>query len=551
MQKHSILFLVVALSVTGCGATSSRQSSELLPEGITVYFNNPLAGLPEMNDPPAQSNGLDQALIKIIDSAHMSLDIAIYHLTAPDVIEALHRACSRGVRIRIVLEATESQPQGLPNCIQRKLDLNERLMHHKFMIVDQRAIWTGSTNWTPSGLYFDANNAVLIQSPAVTHAYEAEFEEMFTSAHYDSAKRDTNEERFEVNGIALEVYFSPSDRTRRRLLELIGNARETIRLALYVFTDAQLYDELMSARDRGVRIEALWDFLSLADCQFSKVDELRKAGIGQFEANPGLLHHKYAIIDDRLVITGSANWSGSGMDKNDENILIIQDERITQQFRANFEQLTSDAQAYGSDVSQPPRVEVRHFDIARDASLIQWHPHTLGVIDRYEICRLSNSQSHTCERTYEAPGWAWYFLDENVTSGREYSYRLRSHSGTRWTGYSNIYRAWVADDIPRLTAEAVERDFQQYEGKTVTVRFQVTNRPQPRGPEGNIYLNAGEDYKTDFTAFVPACALERFTGSGLDLFELRGQQIEVTGELGEYNGPEVVVTGPWQIHIAR
>lgn len=547
MRKLCILLLLIGL--TGCGATVSRQAAQSASDNIIVYFNDPLAGLPEMTHLSAQANGLDQVLIDLIDSAGSSLDIAMYHLTLRALLDALERACTRRVTIRLVLEAGQSRPQRLASCVQLKLDTNDRLMHHKFMVVDQRTVWTGSTNWTEAGFYFDANNSVVIQSEAVAQAYEAEFEEMYSRGRYGPSKRDTNDERFTVDGISLELYFSPSDQPRQRLLELIRRSEKSIQIAIYAFTDSALYEELLAAYRRGVRVEAVWDFLSQADCQFSKADDLRKAGIGISEAGPGLLHDKFAVIDDRIVITGSANWSQSGMENNDENILVMQSERIAQQYRESFEQLVEDVRRYERDTHQPPRLEMRHFEVARDGALIQWHPHALGVIDRYEICRLSDPTASACEQKYEAPGWAWYFLDREVTAGREYAYQVRSQTAGQWTDYSNVYRTWVPDNIPLLSPQQAVQDLQVYEGKLVTVRFQVVNKPGPTGRQGHIYLNAGEDYKTDFTAFIPACALERFTGSGLDLFGLEDQMVEVTGELEEYNGPEIVVTGPWQIRV--
>jgi len=502
-----------------------------------------------MDDPQAQAQGLDRRLIELIASARRRLDIAIYHLSLPSILEALERLCKRGVKVRMLLERGHPLRFAPPSCVQLKLDENERLMHHKFAIVDQRVVWTGSVNWTPNSFYFDANNAVLIEDSAVARAYEAEFDEMFSNGRYGPAKRDNNGERFGVSGVPLEVYFSPSDRPRERLLELIGSARHSIRIALYTLTDDSLFEALTAARARGVLIEALWDFLSLGDCQYSEVDELLQNGIGVLDANPGLLHHKYAIIDDAIVITGSANWSRSGMERNDENIIVIHSEEIAEHFRGNFERLLEDAQAYEADSAQPPRLEVRHFDVARDAALIEWRPHDLGVVERYEICRSNSAQDQACDRTFEAEGWAWYFIDRDVKPGEEYFYRVRSEKDGQWSAYSNVVSAQAPEDIPLLTAEEAKSSLSQLMGKTVTVRFRVTNEPKPTGAEGHLYLNAGEDYKTDFTAFIPSCALERFLGSGIDLFALKGRTVEVTGVLEEYNGPEIIVTGPWQISV--
>jgi phosphatidylserine/phosphatidylglycerophosphate/cardiolipin synthase-like enzyme len=548
----SLLVVLMPLALAGCGATTPRPSTaDTLLEELAVYFNDPLAGLPQMASGTVQANGIDQALLDLIDSARVSLDAAIYHMTMPAIIEALGRACDRGVNVRLIVEAAASRPTRLPACLQLRLDQNARSMHHKFLIVDQRVVWTGSTNWTEASLYSDANNSVVLHSQSVAGAFEAEFEEMYSHHRYGQAKRDTSEERFTVRGVAVEVYFSPSDRPRQRLIELIRDAQQTIQLALYAFTDRALAEELLAAQRRGVHVQALWDFLSAAACHFSKVDELRKEGIGLFEANPGLLHHKYVLIDERIVITGSANWSISGMEHNDENILILHDEGIARQYGDHFARLVRDAHAYERDAHQPPRIELRHFDVARGAALLQWRPHALGVVDHYEICRVSGPHGPTCTRLYEIPGWAWYFVDRDVTPGRQYSYRARTVTSARASEYSYIYQTYVRDDIPLLTPEEAVQSLPLYEGRIVTVRFPVANRPAPTGREGHIYLNAGEDYRSDFTAFIPACALERFTGSGLDLFDLKGRILEVTGELSEYNGPEIIVVGPWQIRVVE
>ena len=479
--------------------------------------------------------------------------MAVYHLTSPDLMERLKKACERGVRVRLVIE--RSQMNGnLPRCARVRLDENRRAMHDKFAVVDGQIVWTGSANWTSSSLRYDANDAVQIESRALARAYEAEFEEMFTRKRFGPEKRDTNEERFTVAGIPLEAYFSPSDRPRERLLELIQSARESIVLALFTLTDDELYEALKEAKARGVAVDAVWDFTSLDGCLYAEVDELLSEGIGTLDALPGLLHHKFAVIDEKVVITGSANWSKSGLDYNDENLLVIRDKAIAQRYLERFHRLREDAQRYETSVEIPPRLERRHFDVARDAALIQWRPKALGVVERYEICRLpvaaqnsSGSAGERCERAYNAPGWAWYFVDRDVQPGSTYAYKIRALApdGT-WSAYSNVVSAKVPGNIPLLTAEEAQRELKRYEGRLVTVRFTVVNRPK-LSRSGHIFLNAGEDYRTDFTAFVPGCALSRFTGSGLDLFGLQGKTIEVTGKLQEYNGPEIIVTGPWQI----
>jgi phosphatidylserine/phosphatidylglycerophosphate/cardiolipin synthase-like enzyme len=536
--------------LTGCQATTSSEALQNgADEGITLYFNDPLAGFPSMDDWEAQANGLDRALIGLIDSAQQSLDIAVYHLTLPAVMEALYRACGRGVRVRLVTESEQSRPNRLPGCVELRLDRNGRAMHDKFMIVDGQTVWTGSANWTANSFYYDANDALIMKNMAIAGAYETEFKEMFVRGRYGPQKRDLSEERFTVGGVPVEVYFGPSDRPRARLIELLENAKDSIRIALFTLTDDEVYGALEEARGRGVSVDAVWDFTGLDGCLYADVDELLGQGVGVLDALPGLLHHKYAVIDDRLVITGSTNWSKSGFDHNDENLLVILDEGIAERYIEDFAALRDDAREYNVSTEEPPRVEIRHFDVARGAALLQWRPRALGILDRYEICRLRDPQGAECERVYEAPGWAWYFVDRDVLPGEEHVYRVRAESQGRWTDYSNPVRARAPKDIPLLTADEAKRELARYAGKIVTVRFRVMNQPKPVGRAGHVYLNASEDYRTDFTAFIPACALARFNGSGLDLLRLQGRTVEVTGELREYNGPEIMVTGPWQVFV--
>ena len=549
------LLLLGLLVLFGCSNSPPPSADEAAPEGVRVeaLFNDPLADFPELRDRGALGGDLVRGLVEFIEGAERSLDVAVYHLTDPEVVAALERACGRGVRVRLVLERDLPQAERLPSCARVRQDANERAMHHKFLVADGRRAWTGSANFTTAGLYFDANNALIVESEAVARAFEAEFEELWRG-RFGPQKRDTNEERFTLAGVSLELYMAPSDRPRERLLELMESAQESVQLAMFILTDNPLYEALERARERGARVEAVWDLTALDGCLYSEVDELLREGVGVLDALPGLLHHKYAVIDGEIVVTGSANWSRSGMERNDENVVIVRSRAIAERFRQNFQRLLQDAQGYEQDPTEPPRLERRTFSVVRDGALLRWRSRAPGAVERYEICRLSEGAGSggdsPCERVYEVPGFARYFVDRDVVPGESYRYRMRALTPRGFTEYSNVVTVEVPADIPLLSAEEAERELARYEGRVVTVRFVVKNRPR-LSRAGHVFLNAGEDYQTDFTAFIPGCALElgRFDGSGLDLFALQGRTVEVTGELEEYQGPEIVVTGPWQIRV--
>ncbi|MFB6286523.1 MAG: phospholipase D-like domain-containing protein, partial [Candidatus Bipolaricaulia bacterium] len=419
---------------------------------------------------------------------------------------------------------------------------------HKFAILDDSRVWVGSANWTSTSFDDDANNAVFIEHAAVVDAFEAEFAQMVSSGNYGPDKRDVHPERFSVDGQSTEIRFGPTDNPRDRLVELIDNADESLHIAMNTLTDDPLSDAIRRARERGVDVDALWDFQSWDICQFAEAEEFVADGLGTWDALPGLLHHKFAVIDGETVVTGSANWSASGMERNDETVLIIHSPSIAEQFTSEFQDLRADARSYSDSATTPPRVELRHFQSVRSGALVQWRPRPMGAVERYEVCRLSSPETSECEATIERPGWAWYAVDRSVGPGTTAWYRVRGYDGASWSPYSNVYRADIPDDVPVLSAEEAKRKLEEFRGQTVSVRFRVVNEPTQTGENGHVFFNASDNYEADFTAFMPGCTMPRFNGSGLDLFRLQGERIEVTGELEEFDGgPEIVVTGPWQV----
>lgn len=557
--KKSKLLLVFTFFI--CFSVISRvEPSQISVGNLAIYFNDPLAGLPHMRSLAAQANGLDKALIELIDSATKTLDVAVYTITKQEFIEALGRACGRGVQIRIVTESESyrEHPEGYKKleafpCVSLKTDAGaprgkfEHLMHHKFFIVDRAVVWTSSHNWTQSGISFDANHAVKIADKAIAQAYLQEFEEMFTKERFGKAKPDNNEERFQVGAIPLELYFTPSDSPERILIDLIKQAKSGIQIAMFAYTHNQIHDALVEARKRGVKIEAIWDFRSWEQCEYSDIDEMLALGVGTLDANPGLLHHKFAVLDGRTVITGSANWSASGMQRNDENVLIIHEPRIAQLFMAHFNRLRADADQYDSNHSQPPRLSLKAHSVLNRAVRITWRPYQKASVSSYEICRAAVSGG-ACDRVFTLLGKSWYALDTTVVPDRTYYYRMRSKTDGRFTDYSNEFEA-KAKALPVISADEAEKNLQQYLNKLVTVRFKVFNKPF-KSDAGNIFLNSKANYKTDFTAFIPKCAVGNFQEAGINpVTAYEDKTIEVTGELIEYNGPEIVVHGPWQIKV--
>ena len=139
-----------------------------------------------------------------------------------------------------------------------------------------------------------------------------------------------------------EVYFSPSGHTQERILFEILNSKTSIDLALYTFTSRSFESALKKAHKRGVQIRLVADAENAND-KSSVVRFLAKEGLAvkliRGEGRRGIMHHKFAIFDRQLLLTGSYNWSYSAENYNYENSLFLRDRDLISAYEKAFNSL--------------------------------------------------------------------------------------------------------------------------------------------------------------------------------------------------------------------
>ncbi|MDI6764411.1 MAG: phospholipase D-like domain-containing protein [Thermodesulfobacteriota bacterium] len=139
----------------------------------------------------------------------------------------------------------------------------------------------------------------------------------------------------------IEALFSTEVNIQEALLKEIETLSETLDLALYEITSADLVQALVRAKERGVRVRVVTDSKQ-ARIKSSRVNLLIKRGISVKTLGgkeKGAMNHHFAILDGKKVITGSHDWfTGSG--KGDyESILIIQNNDLADSYQKEFERL--------------------------------------------------------------------------------------------------------------------------------------------------------------------------------------------------------------------
>jgi phosphatidylserine/phosphatidylglycerophosphate/cardiolipin synthase-like enzyme len=298
------------------------------------------------------STNVCKALIKIIDNSKQSLDIAIYgYDELPSITAALKRAKARGVNIRFVYDKNYDETKDFykDNFIISQLatvstndktsskTLSNMIMHNKFVISDDTTVYTGSMNISPTGTSgYDVNDIIIINSKDIANLYKTEFEQMLNGKFHTKKDKLALNNHFKLGESEIEVYFSPQDKPSNRIIQLIDSSKSYVYVPTFLITHAEISQALIRAKHRGVDVRVIIDANSTST-RNSKHTILRKEGILlKTENYAGKLHSKTIIIDDEYLISGSMNFSNSGENKNDENLLIIKNSKIAKMHKEFF-----------------------------------------------------------------------------------------------------------------------------------------------------------------------------------------------------------------------
>lgn len=294
---------------------------------------------------------VEQALIADIDAAQSSVDIAVFEYNLESIGAALARAQERGVTVRLALdeESLEKPEMARWAGAMEQADIpiawqeGSAFLHSKFIIVDNVLVWMGSWNMTTNGTYRNNNNLLRITIPPIVENYAAEFEQM-SAGRFGNAKASLAPHPvIQVGDIRIENYFSPQDRPAPRLVKLLQGAQQTIHVMAFSFTSDEIAQAMLDRSAAGVTVQGVFERRN-AGGTGAEFDLLKSSGIDVWEdGNCYTMHHKVIIIDERTVITGSYNFTVRAEETNDENLLIVDDPALAQQFLAEFDRIYAQA----------------------------------------------------------------------------------------------------------------------------------------------------------------------------------------------------------------
>ncbi|MDZ8258002.1 DUF655 domain-containing protein [Nostoc sp. ChiQUE01b] len=438
-QRYFLSIFLLIFSLAGCQRVQSyNQRSAPLSQDplIQVYFNHSESS--EYQEAYRQQtrlgDDLEKQIVDAITQAKSTVDVAVQELRLPRVAQALVDRQIAGVKVRIILENTYSRPgSSLTSAEVGKLDkreqerynefrqfidinqdnqlssaeINQRdalmilqnakipwlddradgsagssLMHHKFVIVDNRLVIITSANFTLSDTSGDftnssslgnANNLLQIDSPELASSFTEEFNIMWgdgpggqPDSRFGLKKPLRLPKQITLGNTKITVQFSPTSPTQpwnNSSNGLIGktldSATKSIDMALFVFSEQRLGNILEKRHQQSVEIRALIE-PQFAYRSYSEALDMMGVALSnkcKYEidnhpwSNPittvgvpvlpkgDLLHHKFSVIDSQTVITGSHNWSDAANNGNDETLVVIENSIVAAHYVREFARL--------------------------------------------------------------------------------------------------------------------------------------------------------------------------------------------------------------------
>lgn len=311
-----------------------------------TFFSNTYDGDPNIaKDFP---DNPDKRFIRFVNETKKFLDICVFEIDSEDITEAIIEAHQRGVKVRMVVD---SQTNTKGNSISRLLKAGvpivddggrSAFMHNKFAISDKTIVWTGSYNLTNNASWKHNDNVIKINSKMMAENYLTEFEEMFVDGRFGRTSPNNIKHRkitFPGNKSVITL-FAPEDDVIANIIYEISRAKKEIKFMGFSFTHDALAEVLMKKAREGVKVSGIFEYMGSGNTSSVYGKLHNSPNIQLFIKKPAqtqaLMHHKVFIIDDRVTITGSFNFSKSASVDNDENILIIVSPEVASDYSAEF-----------------------------------------------------------------------------------------------------------------------------------------------------------------------------------------------------------------------
>jgi cardiolipin synthase len=255
---------------------------------------------------------LKQTLRSALKSAKEKIFLSMYALTDPEMLALLREKVSQGVAVTVFYDptATFQLKTLLPGADLHPVKLSG-LMHRKIVSIDGALLFLGSANMTTQSLTMHDNLLVGLYHPPLAQFLTQESDKTFL---------------FDVGDVQGKAWLLPDLKggALREIVTALDGAKKKIHLAMFTLTNSSLIDALLRAHRRGVVVKCAVDYYAGQGASAEVAKQLEAAGVQVFfSRGQELLHHKWALIDRKTLILGSANWTAAAFARNKDCFVVL------------------------------------------------------------------------------------------------------------------------------------------------------------------------------------------------------------------------------------
>ncbi|PLV59353.1 phospholipase D-like domain-containing protein [Thermotoga sp. KOL6] len=203
--------------------------------------------------------------------------------------------------------------------------ISEGLLHSKFMVLDEQTVIFGSANFNQPSLEEHINNLIVFHSREIASFFKS----IYNWLVYETTPRDHLKTR---EG---EFFLVPISNVEKVFIDTLWKARKYVFICSYAFTDEDIFATLKFLSSEGVRIYIITDKWF----ESSRLKSLPLETFDVLEVKEPLMHHKFLVVDGKILITGSANFTESGFHKNVEIVFKTSNKEYVESFVEEFERI--------------------------------------------------------------------------------------------------------------------------------------------------------------------------------------------------------------------
>lgn len=317
-----------------------------------------------------------EIIIDHVKNAKKEIYIAMYAFNIEEIKYALKEATERGVQVTIFYNferssefddflGAEADDFNIVWIAKNKKRDAHYSMHHKFMLVDPEdengVVLTGPWNWSYFQEDLDPNVLLETRDPELISSYYSEVKRIEKGNYgyikfWDFDYIPWSKKITYPNDDFVELWWSPGRKknsVETRIVDLILDAEETIDVGVTIFNSHDISKSLIYKAKEGVKVRVIVDRITM-DFEDSSIPYLKRKieenNLSNFEIIRGgtdpseeqreysIFHYHNLIVDNEIVLTGTANWTYGGFFLNDENTLIIKNQSIVDQYSRMFDQ---------------------------------------------------------------------------------------------------------------------------------------------------------------------------------------------------------------------